>query len=121
MVCSFVDLKWVNVVVPTQGDIRDAAALKEVLAGAAGAIFAVSATKGASPYDIDRDGAIGVARACIGSRVSHFVLVSAGGASKPNSPIFKCVLCQQHPEDDAYSDLKSRLYTKRALVPRPTA
>ena len=72
-----------------QGDLRDPTSVQTALQGAFGAIFAASATRGASPYDVDRDGATSVARACVELGVAHFVLISAGGASKPNSPIFK--------------------------------
>ncbi|KAK3245066.1 hypothetical protein CYMTET_45347, partial [Cymbomonas tetramitiformis] len=76
-------------IVAKKGDVCDLSSLAETLVGASGAIFVASASKGASPFDVDRDGAINVARACISSRVPRFVLVTSGGVSKPSSPIYK--------------------------------
>ena len=53
-------------------------------------IFAASASKaGGTPAAVDNVGLVNVAKACIENKVPSLVIVSSGGVSKPDSPVYK--------------------------------
>jgi NAD(P)H-binding len=75
-------------------DVTDPASLDAAIGGTsqqklAGVIYAASASKrGGTPQEVDRDGAIAAARACIAHDVPRFVLVSSGAVTRPDSSIY---------------------------------
>jgi uncharacterized protein YbjT (DUF2867 family) len=63
--------------------------LKSALRSSKACIFTASASKdGGSPNEVDRDGLVAVAKACIDCKVPRFVIVSSGGVSKPSSSVY---------------------------------
>lgn len=66
------------------------AEITNAIDGAESVIFAASSSKdGGSPQEIDRDGCIKVARACLSSKsVKRYVVVTSGAVSKPYSPVY---------------------------------
>ena len=66
------------------------AEIMNAIDGAESVIFAASSSKdGGSPQEIDRDGCIKVARACLSSKsVKRYVVVTSGAVSKPYSPVY---------------------------------
>jgi len=80
---DFVTAKPGNVSKATQAE------LVALIEGASAVIFAASSsTAGGNPQDVDRDGLISVARACISAKVPRLVIVSSGSVSKPLSPVY---------------------------------
>jgi putative NADH-flavin reductase len=70
-------------------DVKDVRGMIAALEGVDSCIFAASASKeGGTPQEIDRDGLINVAKACILNKVSRLVIVSSGAVSKPFSPVY---------------------------------
>merc|ERR1712100_888339 len=67
-----------------------AAEIQNVLTDADSVIFAASSSKdGGTPQEIDRDGCIKVARACLSSKsVKRYVVVTSGAVSKPYSKVY---------------------------------
>uniref|UniRef100_A0A7S3UTL3 NAD(P)-binding domain-containing protein n=1 Tax=Heterosigma akashiwo TaxID=2829 RepID=A0A7S3UTL3_HETAK len=65
--------------------------LTEVITpGIAGVIFAASASKkGGTAKEVDYEGLVKVAKACIAAEVPRLVVVSSGGVSKPDSAVYK--------------------------------
>jgi uncharacterized protein YbjT (DUF2867 family) len=66
------------------------AEITNAIDGAESVIFAASSSKnGGTPQEIDRDGCIKVARACLSSKsVKRYVVVTSGAVSKPYSPVY---------------------------------
>ena len=63
--------------------------LKAALKSSSACIFAASASKeGGSPQDVDRDGLIAVAKACIECKVPRLIIISSGAVSKPFSSVY---------------------------------
>jgi nucleoside-diphosphate-sugar epimerase len=71
-------------------DVTQPATVDAVVRGTRAVIFAASASKqGGTPAQVDNDGLVTVAKACIANQVPHLVVVSSGGVSKPDSTIYK--------------------------------
>lgn len=71
-------------------DVKDATSLDINLAGCRGVIYAASASKkGGNSKEIDFDGVVAAADACVKNGVSRYVLLSSGGTTRPNSLGFK--------------------------------
>lgn len=69
--------------------VKDLEGLKVALQGCDAAIFTASASKtGGTPQEVDRDGLINVAKACIANQVPRLVVVSSGAVTKPLSPVY---------------------------------
>lgn len=52
-------------------------------------IFAASASKqGGTPAQVDNEGLIAVAKACVAAQIPRLVIVSSGAVTKPSSPVF---------------------------------
>lgn len=65
------------------------AELANEFAGAKAVIFAASQSQsGGTASQVDRDGVITCARACLRAGVERFVIVSSGAVSKPASPVY---------------------------------
>ena len=65
------------------------AELANEFAGAKAVIFAASQSQsGGTAAQVDRDGVITCARACLRAGVERFVIVSSGAVSKPASPVY---------------------------------
>ena len=72
------------------GDVTKREDLEAVLKGAAGVIFAASASKkGGSPQKVDYQGLVDTAQICIKLNVPRLVVVSSGGVSKPDSAVYR--------------------------------
>lgn len=70
-------------------DVKDRESLTLALRGANACVFAASASKsGGTAVDIDRNGLINTAHACIVNKVPRLVIVSSGAVTKPFSPVF---------------------------------
>jgi uncharacterized protein YbjT (DUF2867 family) len=81
----------VNQITPKQGDVSKAsdAQINEIVKGASAVVFAASASQsGGTPEQVDKNGLIKVARACIAQNVKRLVVVSSGSVSKPLSPVY---------------------------------
>ena len=75
---------------PTVCDVTIPSTIETAVAGSKAVIFAASASKaGGTPAQVDNDGLVSVAKACIKAKVPHLVIVSSGGVSKPDSPVYK--------------------------------
>jgi uncharacterized protein YbjT (DUF2867 family) len=75
---------------PMVCDVTNPSTMDAVVQGARAVIFAASASKaGGTPAQVDNVGLVNVAKACIAAKVPHLVIVSSGGVSKPDSPIYK--------------------------------
>jgi hypothetical protein len=71
-------------------DVTQPATVDEVVRGSRAVLFAASASKqGGTPAQVDKEGLVAVAKACIANQVPHLVVVSSGGVSQPNSSIYK--------------------------------
>lgn len=72
-------------------DVKSLESLSSVITKDVGAvIFAASTSKqGGDSYEVDRDGVINAAKACIAADVARLVIVSSGGVSRPDSAIYK--------------------------------
>ena len=66
------------------------AEISNAIDGCYACIFAASSSKdGGTPQEIDRDGCVRVARACLSSQtVKRYVVVTSGAVSKPYSPVY---------------------------------
>lgn len=79
-----------KLLVPMVCDVTDASTIRSALDGTRAVIFAASASKaGGTPAQVDNDGLVSVAKACIELNIPHLVVVSSGSVSKPDSPVFK--------------------------------
>ena len=78
-----------GVLVPMAGDVTKIETLDNVLQGSYAAIFAASASKeGGSAMDVDKNGLINVAKACIRNKVPRLIIVSSGAVTRPLSPVY---------------------------------
>lgn len=75
---------------PTVCDVTVPSTVDAAVKGTRAVIFAASASKqGGTPSEVDNIGLKNVATACIANGIPHLVIVSSGGVSKPDSPIYK--------------------------------
>lgn len=73
-----------------RADVTKPESLKAAVAGARGVIFAASQSKeGGSAKAVDNLGLISTAEACIAAKVKRLVVVSSGGVSRPDSPVYQ--------------------------------
>jgi len=71
-------------------DVTDPSTISTAIKASRAVIFAASASKqGGPPSAVDNEGLVNVAKACIEQNVPHLVVVSSGGVSKPDSPVYK--------------------------------
>eukprot|EP00980_Cylindrotheca_fusiformis_P002238 scaffold517_cov119-Cylindrotheca_fusiformis.AAC.21 len=71
-------------------DVTKPSTVEAAVRGTRAVIFAASASKtGGTPAQVDNDGLVNVAKACIAAKVPHLVIVSSGSVTKPDSPVFK--------------------------------
>jgi uncharacterized protein YbjT (DUF2867 family) len=74
---------------PTVCDVTNPSTIETAVQGTRAVIFAASASKaGGTPAQVDNDGLVNVAKACIAAKIPHLVIVSSGSVSKPYSPVF---------------------------------
>jgi len=75
---------------PTVCDVTIPSTVDAAVKGTRAVIFAASASKqGGTPSEVDNIGLKNVAAACIANRIPHLVIVSSGGVSKPDAPVYK--------------------------------
>jgi uncharacterized protein YbjT (DUF2867 family) len=75
---------------PMVCDVTNPPTVETAVKGTRAVIFAASASKaGGTPVQVDNDGLVTVAKACIAARVPHLVIVSSGSVTKPDSPVYK--------------------------------
>ena len=75
---------------PTICDVTVPSTVDSAVKGCRAVIFAASASKqGGTPSVVDNLGLQNVAAACIANKIPHLVIVSSGGVSKPDSPVYK--------------------------------
>jgi uncharacterized protein YbjT (DUF2867 family) len=75
---------------PTICDVTVPSTVDAAVKGCRAVIFAASASKqGGTPSAVDNIGLKNVALACIANKIPHLVIVSSGGVSKPDSPVYK--------------------------------
>ena len=71
-------------------DVTVPSTIQSVVRGCRVVIFAASASKsGGTPSAVDNAGLVNVAKICIDEQVPHLVIISSGGVSKPDSPVYK--------------------------------
>lgn len=71
-------------------DVTKVDTIRSSVEGARAVVFAASASKaGGTPAQVDNDGLVNVAKACIEAKIPHLVVVSSGSVTKPESPVFK--------------------------------
>lgn len=76
--------------VPMVCDVTDPTTVQTAVQGTRAVFFAASASKkGGTPAQVDNEGLVNVARACIAAKVPHLVIVSSGSVTQPESPVFK--------------------------------
>mmetsp|Transcript_19537 Transcript_19537/g.47161 ORF Transcript_19537/g.47161 Transcript_19537/m.47161 type:complete len:371 (-) Transcript_19537:56-1168(-) len=79
-----------SLLLPMVCDVTDPSTIQSAIEGTRAVIFAASASKtGGTPAQVDNEGLVNVAKACIACNVPHLVIVSSGSVSKPDSPVFK--------------------------------
>ena len=70
-------------------DVTKSDTISSSIKGARAVIFAASASKqGGTPNQVDNEGLVSVAKACIAENVDRLVIVSSGAVTKPSSPVF---------------------------------
>jgi len=75
---------------PTVCDVTIPSTVNIAVKGTRAVIFAASASKeGGTPSEVDNIGLKNVVTACIANKIPHLVIVSSGGVSKPDSPVYK--------------------------------
>ncbi|CAJ1931752.1 unnamed protein product [Cylindrotheca closterium] len=75
---------------PMVCDVTKLDTIQSSIEGTRAVIFAASASKGGgTPAQVDNDGLVNVAKACIAAKIPHLVVVSSGSVTKPESPVFK--------------------------------
>lgn len=96
-------------------DVKEPLSVSSAIQGARGVIFAASASKtGGSAAQVDNQGLIHVAKACIEQKIPHLVIVSSGAVSKPFSPVylflnlFGNIMSEKIQGEDAVRDLYQR-------------
>ena len=71
-------------------DVTKPVTINSAIKGSRAVIFAASASKaGGTAAAVDNIGLVNVAKACIESKIPSLVIVSSGGVSKPDSPVYK--------------------------------
>lgn len=71
-------------------DVTQPDTIARAVAKQSAVIFAASASKqGGTPALVDNQGLVNVATACLAAGTAHLVIVSSGGVSKPDSPVYK--------------------------------
>ena len=71
-------------------DVTVPSTVESAVEGSRAVIFAASASKqGGTAAAVDNEGLVNVAKACIAAKVPSLVIVSSGGVSKPDSPVYK--------------------------------
>jgi hypothetical protein len=71
-------------------DVTNPDTIQSAVKGSRAVIFAASASKaGGTPAAVDNIGLVNVAKACIENKIPSLVIVSSGGVSKPDSPVYK--------------------------------
>jgi uncharacterized protein YbjT (DUF2867 family) len=71
-------------------DVTQPSTIAAAVSKSRAVIFAASASKeGGTAAAVDNEGLVNVAKACIAAQVPHLVIVSSGGVSKPDSPVYK--------------------------------
>lgn len=71
-------------------DVTNPSTIEAAIQGTNAVIFAASASKsGGTPTQVDNEGLVNVAKACIAAKVPHLVIVSSGSVTKPESPVYK--------------------------------
>ncbi|KAG7353757.1 NmrA family protein [Nitzschia inconspicua] len=79
-----------NLLIPTVCDVTQPSTIAEAVQGTRSVIFAASASKqGGTPAQVDSEGLVNVAKACIEAKVPHLVIVSCGGVTRPDSAVYK--------------------------------
>lgn len=79
-----------DILLPTACDVTIPSTVVDAVKGTRAVIFAASASKqGGTPNEVDNIGLQNVATACIANKIPHLVIVSSGGVSKPDSPVYK--------------------------------
>jgi hypothetical protein len=87
---SIKGMKKSSLLLPTVCDVTVPSTVDAAVKGTRAVIFAASASKqGGTPSEVDNIGLKNVAIACIENRIPHLVIVSSGGVSKPDSPVYK--------------------------------
>jgi len=93
-------------------DVKDSKTIASTIQGCRGVIFAASASKaGGTAAQIDNQGLVSVAKACIANKIPHLVIVSSGAVSKPFSPVylflnlFGNIMSEKIQGEDAVRDL----------------
>jgi len=82
--------KQKGILLPTVCDVTIPSTVDAAVKGTRAVIFAASASKqGGTPSEVDNIGLKNVATACIANKIPHLVIVSSGGVSKPDSPVYK--------------------------------
>lgn len=75
---------------PMLCDVTDPKTIDNAVQGTRAVIFAASASKkGGTPSQVDNQGLVNVASACLANKVPHLIIVSSGSVTKPNSPVYK--------------------------------
>jgi len=78
-----------GVLVPMAGDVTKIDTLDNALKESYAAVFAASASKeGGSAMDVDKNGLINVAKACLRNKVPRLIIVSSGAVTRPWSPVY---------------------------------
>jgi hypothetical protein len=71
-------------------DVTKPATISRAIERCQAVIFCASASKNrGTPSQVDNDGLVNVARACLAQKIPHLVVVSSGAVTKPNSPVFQ--------------------------------
>jgi NAD(P)H-binding len=79
-----------HLLVPTVCDVTQPSTIASAVQGTRAVIFAASASKqGGTPAQVDNEGLVNVAKACVSANVPHLVIVSSGSVTRPDSPVFK--------------------------------
>jgi len=84
------ETKTNSLLLPTVCDVTIPSTVNIAVKGTRAVIFAASASKeGGTPSEVDNIGLKNVVTACIANKIPHLVIVSSGGVSKPDSPVYK--------------------------------
>jgi len=79
-----------KLLLPMVCDVTKPSTIETAVTGTRAVIFAASSSKqGGTPAQVDNDGLVNVAKACIAAKVPHLVIVSSGSVTKPESPVYK--------------------------------
>ena len=115
-----------TLLIPTVCDVTIPSTIETAVTGSRAVIFAASPSKaGGTPAQVDNDGLVNVAKACIAAKVPHLVIVSSGGVSKPDSPVYKFlnifggIMEQKIIGEDTVRSLYSGLEEMTYTVVRP--